>query len=62
MQRWTVCFRGPDLCNRARNPDIGLAGPFRPKGESTGMSQKAIQRLSFYLLILVTLYASFGAG
>jgi len=26
------------------------------------MSQKAIQRLSFYLLVLVTLYASFGAG
>jgi hypothetical protein len=30
--------------------------------ESTGMSQKAIQRLGFYLLVLVTLYASLGAG
>jgi len=26
------------------------------------MSQNAIQRLGFYLLVLVTLYASFGAG
>ena len=37
-------------------------GRFGPQGEETGMSQNAIQRLSFYLLVLVTLYASFGAG
>jgi hypothetical protein len=32
------------------------------QGERTGMSQNAIQRLGFYLLVLVTLYASLGAG
>lgn len=39
-----------------------MTGPMAAPSERTGMSQKAIQRLSFYLLILVTLYASFGAG
>lgn len=39
-----------------------MTGPDGGPSERTGMSQKAIQRLSFYLLILVTLYASLGAG
>lgn len=52
----------PDaLFNSRPGTDIGSEGRNRP--ERISMSRKAMQRLSFYLLVLLTLYASLaGAG
>lgn len=51
------------LCNPPDRPDInGYGPPDTGQRERTIMSRKAVQRLSFYLLVLVTLYASLAGA